>query len=146
MYTHSVSHAHFLCTFSLRDVQTLCTRTAQNVFSVHVAYLHLALSTLMFHYPSLLFAHGHFDTTFPSAPSSSSFTRPKSAGQARFRTSSCSWPRTLLSVFTRDVAIRYNSDLWRNLSQRACVGASVTSAEVKRAMCQGEVYTQIVSK
>ena len=38
-----------------------------------------------------------------------------------------------------------HSVLWRNLSQRECVGASVTSAEVKRARCQGEVYTQIVT-
>ena len=73
-------------TFSLRDVQTSRTRMAQGVCSVHVAYLHLAFSVLMFHAPSL-FPHGHFDTTFPSAPSSSSFTRPKSAGQAHFRTS-----------------------------------------------------------
>ena len=41
----------------------------------------------MFHPPSVLFPHGHFDTTFPSAPSSSSSTRPKRAGQAHFRTS-----------------------------------------------------------
>ena len=37
---------------------------------------------------------GHFDTTFPSAPSSSSFTRPKCAGQAHFRTCAgeCGYP------------------------------------------------------
>ena len=86
MYTHSVSHAHFLCTFSLRDVQTSRARLAQDVCSAHVMSLHLVLSILMFH-PPLLFPHGHFDTTFPSAPSSSSFTTPKSAGQAHLRTS-----------------------------------------------------------
>ena len=57
---------------------------AQGVCSVYVISLHLAF---MFHPPSLLFPHGHFDTTFPSAPSSSSFTRPKSAGQAHLRMS-----------------------------------------------------------
>ena len=41
------------------------------------------LPTLMFHSPSLLFPHGHFDTTFPSAPSSSSCT----PHQAHFRMS-----------------------------------------------------------
>ena len=89
VYTHSVSHAHFLCTFSLRDVQTR-TRMAQGVCSAHVISLHLTLSTLMFHPPSLLFPHGHFETTFPTSTSSTSlpnFTRPESAGQARFRTS-----------------------------------------------------------
>ena len=86
VYTHSVSHAHFLCTSSLRDVQTR-TRTAQRVRIVYVISPHLTLSDLMFHPPSLLFPpHGHFDTTFPSAPSSSSFTRPQSAGQAHLRT------------------------------------------------------------
>ena len=86
--THtSVSHAHFFDTVSLRDVQTSRTRMAQGVCSVYVISLHLAFSILMFHPPSLLFPHGHFDTTFPSALSSSSFTRPESADQARFRTS-----------------------------------------------------------
>ena len=88
MYTHSVSHAHFSDTVSLRDVQTSRTRMAQGAYSAHVISLHLALSILMFHPPSLLLPHGHFDTTFPSAPSSSSCTRPKSAGQANFRMSS----------------------------------------------------------
>ena len=36
-----------------------------------------------------------------------------------------------------------NSVVWHDLSQRECAGASVTSAEVKRALCQGEVCTQI---
>ena len=49
---------------------------------MHVAYLHLAFSVFMFHLPSLLLPHGHIDSTFPSAPSSSSFTRSKSVGQA----------------------------------------------------------------
>ena len=83
VHTHSVSHAHFLCTFCLRDVQTSPKRMAQGVY---VISLHLALSILMFHPPSLLFPDGHFDTTFPSAPSSSRFTRPKCAGQAHLRT------------------------------------------------------------
>ena len=30
------------------------------------------------------------------------------------------------------------------MSQRERVGASVTSAKVRRVLCQGEVYTQIV--
>ena len=85
MSTHSLSHAHFLCTFFLCDVQTR-TRMAQGVCSVYVTSLHLALPILMFHPPFLLLPHGHFDTTFPSAPSSSSFTRPTSAGQAHLRT------------------------------------------------------------
>ena len=51
---------------------------------MHVAHLRLAFSTLMFHPPSLLFPRGHFDTTIPSAPSSSSFTRPEGAGQGHF--------------------------------------------------------------
>ena len=41
----------------------------------------------MIHPPSLLFPHGHFETTFPSAPYSSNCSRPESAGQAHFRTS-----------------------------------------------------------
>ena len=57
------------------------------VCSAHVISLHLALSFLMFHPPSLLFQHGQFDTTFPSAPSSSNCTRPESADQSHFRTS-----------------------------------------------------------
>ena len=81
------THSPVARTFSLRDVQTSRTRMAQGVCSVHVAYLRLAFSTLMFHPSALLFPHGHFDTTFPSAPSSSSITRPKSAGEAHFRTS-----------------------------------------------------------
>ena len=73
-----------------RCTHCLVTRMAQvsvnGVCSVHVAYLRLAFSTLMFHPPSLLFPHGHFHTTFPFAPSSSSSTRSKSAGQAHLRT------------------------------------------------------------
>ena len=68
---HSVSHAHFLCTFSLRDVQTSRARMAQGVCSVYVISLHLTFSILMIHPPSLLFPHGDFDTTYPSVPSSS---------------------------------------------------------------------------
>ena len=86
MFTHSVSHAHFLFTFSLRDVQTR-TRMAQGVRSANVKPLHPTFSILMFHPPSLLFPHGHFETPFPSAQSLPDFTRPESAGQAHFRTS-----------------------------------------------------------
>ena len=90
LYTHSVSHAHFSDTVSLRDVQTSRTRMAQGVCSAHVIPLHLTFSILMFHPPSLLFPDGHFETTFPTSTSSISlpnFTRPESAGQAHFRTS-----------------------------------------------------------
>ena len=84
--TQSVSHAHFLCTFSLRDAQTR-TRVAQGVCSAHVISLHLTFSILMFHPPSLLFPHGHFDNSFPSAPSLPNCSRSESAGQAHLRTS-----------------------------------------------------------
>ena len=60
MYTHSVWDSHFLCTSSLRDIQTR-THMAQSVCSAHVTSLPLTLSILMFHPPSLLFPHGHFD-------------------------------------------------------------------------------------
>ena len=56
------------------------------VFAVRMSYLQSHFFSLMFHPPSLLFPHGHFDTMFPSAPSSSSVTRPRSAGQAHPRT------------------------------------------------------------
>ena len=45
------------------------------------------LHFLMFHPPSLLFPHGHFDTSFPSAPSLQNCSRSESAGPAHFRTS-----------------------------------------------------------
>ena len=41
----------------------------------------------MFPPPSLLFPHGHFDTSFPSAPSLPNCSRSESAGPAHFRTS-----------------------------------------------------------
>ena len=69
VYTPSVSRVHFSDTFSSRGVQTSRTRMAQGVCSAHVTPLHVTLSILMFHPPSLLFPHGHFDTSFPSAPS-----------------------------------------------------------------------------
>ena len=84
--THSVSHAHFSDTFSLRVAQTSRTRMAQGVCSVHVISLHLTFSLLMFHPPSLLFPHGHFDS-FPSAPSLANCSRFESAGLPHFRTS-----------------------------------------------------------
>ena len=49
LYTHSVSHAHFSDTFSLRGVQMSRTRMVQGVYSAHVISLHLTLSMLMFH-------------------------------------------------------------------------------------------------
>ena len=95
--SHSVPHAHFSDTVSLRDVQTSRTRMAQGVCSAHVVSLHLTFSILMFHLPSLLFPDGHFETTFLPSTSSTSlpnFTRPESAVQARCRTpwSLATWP------------------------------------------------------
>ena len=60
---------------------------AQGVCAVRMSYLSISPSLFMCHPPSLLFPHGHFEITFPSAPSSSNCTRPESAGQAHFRTS-----------------------------------------------------------
>ena len=54
---------------------------AQGVCSARVISLHLALSSLMFHPPSLLFPDGHFETSLPDC------SRPESAGQAHFRMS-----------------------------------------------------------
>ena len=58
--TH-IFFAHFLCV-TYRQSRT---RMAQGVCSVSHIYLHLAFSVLMFHPPSLLFPHGHFDTHVP---------------------------------------------------------------------------------
>ena len=73
VYTHSVSHAHFSDTFSLRGVQTSRARMAQGVCSAHVTPLHSHfLHSHFLHPPSLLFPDGDFETTFPtltSAPS-----------------------------------------------------------------------------
>ena len=88
LYAHSVSHAHFSDTCSLRGVQTSRTRMAQGVRSAPVMSLHLTLSILMFHPPSLLFPDGHFETTFAaltSAPSLPNCSRSESAGQAHER-------------------------------------------------------------
>ena len=60
------------------------TRMAQGVCSTHVVSLHLILSFLMFHPPSLLFRHGHFETTFLPAQSLPDCTRSESADQAHF--------------------------------------------------------------
>ena len=84
--THSVSHAHFSDTVSLRDVQTSRTRMVQGVCSAHVISL-ISPSPLSHVLSAVLFPHGHFQTTFPSAPSLSNCTQSKSAGQARFCTS-----------------------------------------------------------
>ena len=61
VHRHSVSHAHFSDTFSLRGVQTSSASMAQGVCSAHVISLHLTFSLLMLHPPSLLFPDGHFD-------------------------------------------------------------------------------------
>ena len=46
--------------------------------------------------------------------------------------------RTLLCARTTD---KCNCVSWRSLSQRECVGASVTSAEVRSALCKGDTCT-----
>ena len=62
VHTHSMSHAHFLCTFSLRDVQTR-TRMAQGVCSVCVCHispsrpLHSHVSSTVFAVPALSIRH-----------------------------------------------------------------------------------------
>ena len=71
------------------------SKLSKKVFAfVHVVYLRLAFSTLMYRPPSLLFPHGHFDSTFPSAQSLPSFIRPKSAKctSARSLRSLATWP------------------------------------------------------
>ena len=83
--TLRVARTFFSDTFSLRGVQTSRTRMAQGVSSAHVISLHLTLSILMCHPPSVLFPDGHFETTFPTLTSAPSL--PESAGQAHFRTS-----------------------------------------------------------
>ena len=61
---------------------------AQDVRSVHVISFHPTFSVLVFQPPSLLFPDGYPPVHFPSSPlSSSSVTRPTSAGQAQLRTS-----------------------------------------------------------
>ena len=68
--THSVSFAHFSDTFSLRGVGTSRTRMGSRClqYACHISH-HLTFSVLMFHPPSLLFPHGHFETTFLFAQS-----------------------------------------------------------------------------
>ena len=93
--THSVSHAHFSDTLSLRGVQTSLYTHGRVSCSAHVVSLHLTLSILMFHPPSYLFPHGHVETTFLCAPSLPNCSRSESAGQAHFRASGGSlatWP------------------------------------------------------
>ena len=75
-----VARTFFRHSFFLRDAQTSRARMAQGVCSEHVISLHLVPSVLMFHPPSLLFPHGHFETTVPSAPSS--YPTPKRASSA----------------------------------------------------------------
>ena len=63
----------FLRHFPCVGVQTSRTRMAQGVCSAHVTSLHLTLSIILFHPPSLLFLDGHFETTFPTLTSALSF-------------------------------------------------------------------------
>ena len=89
------SHDAHFCLCTLRTSSCVWTHTHgssvwKGLLHAHVAHLHLAFSILMCHPPSLLFPDGHFETTFPTLTSTTSlpsFTRPKSAGQAHFRTS-----------------------------------------------------------
>ena len=86
VHTHSVSHAHFSDTFSLRGVQTShthgsrCLQCACHTSPSHPLHSHVSST-------SLLFPHGHFNTSFPSAPSLPNCSRSVSAGPAHFRTS-----------------------------------------------------------
>ena len=67
---HTPCRTRIFLTHSLSGVQTSRTRVAQGVCSgaCHTSPSH-PLHFLMFHLPCLLFPHGHFDTSFPSAPS-----------------------------------------------------------------------------
>ena len=68
-------HAHFsaqrvhshICTFLMRCHIHAWLKGAKKFLCTCVVSLHLAFSCLMSH-PSLLFLHGHFEPTFPSAP------------------------------------------------------------------------------
>ena len=82
---HTPCRTHIFLAHSLRGVQTSRTRVAQVVCSAHVKPLHSP--SLMFPPPSWLFPHGHFHTSFPSAPSLPTCSRSESAGPAHFRTS-----------------------------------------------------------
>ena len=88
-----LSHAHFVCAHPhifMRAHSRMAQCHEKGLLHAHVVDLHLAFSILMFHPPSLLFPDGHFETTFPTSTSTTflpSFTRPKSAGQAHFHTS-----------------------------------------------------------
>ena len=93
--THTLlAHAHFFarsaCTVTSAHLHacahTRMAQVSQKVCcSAHVVSLHLAFSSLMSH-PSLL---SPYDESFPTLTSTTflpSYTRPKSAGQAHFRT------------------------------------------------------------
>ena len=43
----------------------------------------------------------------------------------------------------RPRTVKWKSGLWHNLSQRECVGVSVTSAAVRCVLSKGEVYMQV---
>ena len=100
LYTHSVSHAHFSDTFSLRGVQTSRTRGAQRCLQCACQTSpSRPLHFLTFHPPSLLFPHGHSDTSFPSALPCRTVPDPKARVQrtsARAARSLATWliPRT----------------------------------------------------
>ena len=79
---------HFLCVTCRHRVHSWL-----KVFAVRMSELDLlTLSVLMFHPPSLLFPHGHFETTFPSVPSSSNCRRPVKRTSARAARSLATWP------------------------------------------------------
>ena len=84
------------------------------------------MSRLTFHPPSLLFPHGHFETTFPSAPSSSNCPRPEKRGS-----SALPYERRGVWLPGRFHALRLTCD--------RCV-SSVTAKNTKWATCGVYVY------
>ena len=84
--THAPCRTHIFLTQFLCVTYRHRVHAWLKVCAVRMSYLSISPSLFMCHPPSLLFPHGHFETTFPSAPSSSNCTRPESAGQAHFRT------------------------------------------------------------
>ena len=153
--THSVSHANFSNTISLRDVQTtrtripctlsMCeyTRMAQGVCSAHVISLHLSLSILMFHALSLLFPDGHFETTFLIAQSSSNCIRPKStvkSTSARAPRSLATWPipRTPQVMIPRSST---RSVLWTVTRRRSTIRTTNGQTRMMERRRLGGIHT-----
>ena len=66
IFLHSACTVTF-CTFLMRCHIHAWLKGAKKVLCTCVVSLYLAFSSLMSH-PSLLFLHGHFEPTFPSAP------------------------------------------------------------------------------